>query len=145
MDPRSCESAVCRDYDPTLHRRRSITLPDEPAVTVNSAILLDPCTVYIVDAKSEFDHLFRESTGATVTVQIKSFASLAGACRPQVPKTVARLRQHDRPCICQKTRKQRDDVEVPHNRAAEHRRRRQGVGRTSAIFGKDRVRSKKHR
>ena len=43
---------------------------------------LDPSTVCIVDAKSEFG----ESTG--VVVQPKNFASSAGACRPHVPNVV---------------------------------------------------------
>ena len=65
------ESAMYRDYDPTLHGRRSIHLPDEPTVTAmkaDSAIL----TVEFTEAfppyaswtpqSALFDHFIREST-----------------------------------------------------------------------------------
>ena len=75
------ESPIYRDYDPTLHRRRSISLPDEPTVTVTEAdseIHLDLSTVCVVDAKkaqffTRFDNqsmdisLFRPSEHAGVT------------------------------------------------------------------------------
>ena len=60
------ESAVYQDYEPTLHRRKSISLPEEPTVTVmkaNSHLQIDQSTVCVIDAKSAFDHLVRESTG----------------------------------------------------------------------------------
>ena len=60
------ESAVYQDYEPSLHRRKSISLPVEPTVTVvkaDSHLQIDPSTVCIIDAKSAFDHLVRESTG----------------------------------------------------------------------------------
>ena len=67
-------------FDPTLHRRRSLNLPNEPTVTVivaDSAIHLDPSTIRIVDATSALDHWIRRM--ATVAAQLKNFASLAGA------------------------------------------------------------------
>ena len=54
MDPRVTKSAINRDYDPTLRRRRPINLGSEPTVTVkkaDSAMHLCPSTVCIVDAK----------------------------------------------------------------------------------------------
>ena len=60
------ESAVYQDYEPSLHRRKSIALPVEPTVTVmkaDSHLQIDPSTVCVIDAKSAFDHLIRESTG----------------------------------------------------------------------------------
>ena len=63
MSECTAESAVYRDYDPTLHRRRSITLPDEPTVTfmkADSAIHLDLSTVCIVDVQSAFDRVKQE-------------------------------------------------------------------------------------
>ena len=60
------ESAVYQDYEPSLHRRKSISLTAEPTVTVMKAdnhIQVDPSTVCVTDAKSAFDHLLRNSTG----------------------------------------------------------------------------------
>ena len=60
------ESAVYQDYELLLHRRKSISLPVEPTVTVMKAdnhLQIDPSTVCVIDAKSAFDHLVRESTG----------------------------------------------------------------------------------
>ena len=60
------ESAVYQDYEPSLHRRKSISLPVEPTVTVmkaDSHLQIDPSTVCVIDAKSAFDHLVRESAG----------------------------------------------------------------------------------
>ena len=60
------ESAVCQDYEPSLHRRKSAPFPAEPTVTVmkaDSHLQVDPPTVCVIDAKSAFDHLVRESTG----------------------------------------------------------------------------------
>ena len=60
------ESAVCQDYEPSLHRRKSISLPVEPTATVmkaDSHLQIDPYSVCVIDAKSAFDHLVRESTG----------------------------------------------------------------------------------
>ena len=56
------ESAVCQDCEPSLHRRKSISLPAEPTVTVmkaDSHLQIDPSTVCVIDAKSAFDHLVR--------------------------------------------------------------------------------------
>ena len=77
------ESPIYRDYDPTLHRRRSINQPDEPIVTVteaDSAIHLDLSTVCVVDAKKRISSLdsringwrtlFRPSEHAGVTCQM---------------------------------------------------------------------------
>ena len=44
------ESAVFQDYEPSLHRRKSISLPVEPTVTVmkaDSHLQMDPCTVCV--------------------------------------------------------------------------------------------------
>ena len=60
------ESAVYQDYEPSLHRRKSLPLPVEPTVTVmkaDSHLQVDPSTVCLIDAKSAFDHVVRESTG----------------------------------------------------------------------------------
>ena len=60
------ESALYQDYEPLLHRRKSTSLPVEPTVTVmtvDSHLQIDPSTVCVIDAKSAFDHLVRESTG----------------------------------------------------------------------------------
>ena len=60
------ESAVYQAYEPSLHRRKSISLPGEPAITVmkaDSHLQIDPSTVCVIDAKSAFDHMVRESTG----------------------------------------------------------------------------------
>ena len=60
------ESAVYQDYEPSLHRRKSVSLPVEPTVTVmeaDSHLQIDPSTVCVIDANSAFDHLVRESTG----------------------------------------------------------------------------------
>ena len=60
------ESPVYQDYEPSLHRRKSISLPVEPTVTVmkaDSHLQVDPSTVCVVDARSAFDHLVRASTG----------------------------------------------------------------------------------
>ena len=81
------ESPINRDYDPTLHRRRSINQPDEPIVTVteaDSAIHLDLSTVCVVDAKKRISSLdsringwrtlFRPSEHAGVTCQMSQGA-----------------------------------------------------------------------
>ena len=60
------ESAVYQEYEPSLHRRKSISLPIEPTVTVmkvDSHLQVDPSTVCVIDAKSVFDHLVRGSAG----------------------------------------------------------------------------------
>ena len=77
------ESPMYRDYDPTLHRRRSINLPDEPTVIVtkaDSAIHVDLSIVCVVDAKKRISSLdsringwrtlFRPSEHAGVTCQM---------------------------------------------------------------------------
>ena len=51
------ESAVYQDDEPSLHRRKSISLPVEPTVTVmkaDSHLQIDPSTVCVIDAKSAF-------------------------------------------------------------------------------------------
>ena len=58
------ESAVYQEHEPSLHQRKSISLPVEPTVTVmkaDSHLQIDPSTVCVIDAKSAFDHLVRES------------------------------------------------------------------------------------
>ena len=60
------ESAVCQDNEPSLHRRKLAPFPAEPTVTVmkaDSLLQVDPSTVCVIDAKSAFYHLIRESTG----------------------------------------------------------------------------------
>ena len=58
------ESALNQDYEPSLHRRKSILLPAEPTVTImkaDSHLQVDPSTVCVIDAKkSAFDHVVRE-------------------------------------------------------------------------------------
>ena len=59
-------TCVC---EPSLHRRKSASLPVAPTVTVMTAdsnLQIDPSTVCVVDAKSAFDHLVRESTGRSL-------------------------------------------------------------------------------
>ena len=54
------ESAVHQDSEPSLHRRKSKSLPIEPTVTVmkaDSRLQIVPSTVCVIDAKSAFDHL----------------------------------------------------------------------------------------
>ena len=61
------ESAVYQDYEPSLHRRKSISSPVDPTVTVmkaDSHLQVDPSTVCVIDAESAFGHLVRESTGS---------------------------------------------------------------------------------
>ena len=51
------ESAVYQDYEPSLHRRKSISLPVEPTVTVmkaDSHLQIDASTVCVIDAKKCF-------------------------------------------------------------------------------------------
>ena len=64
------ESAVYQDYEHSLHRRKSKSLPIEPTVTVmkaDSHLHIGPSTVCVIDAKSAFDHRVRESTGVADT------------------------------------------------------------------------------
>ena len=85
------ESAVYQDYEPTLHRRKSISLPTEPTVTVmkaDSHTQVDPSTVCDTDAKSAFHHLVRESTGGhcrrtaqELCVIRRSMQTLRARCR----------------------------------------------------------------
>ena len=45
------ESEVYQDYEPSLHRRKSISLPVEPTVTVmkvDSHLQIDPSTVRVM-------------------------------------------------------------------------------------------------
>ena len=60
------ESAIYHDYASTLNRRKSTPLPAELTLTVveaDSHLQVDPSMVGVIDAKSAFDHLVRESTG----------------------------------------------------------------------------------
>ena len=60
------ESAVYQDYEPSLHRRKSISLLVEPTSTVmkaDSHLQIDASTVCVIDAKSAFDYVVRELTG----------------------------------------------------------------------------------
>ena len=85
------ESAVYQDYEPSLHRRKSISLPVEPTVTVmkaDSHLQIDPSTVCVIDANSAFDHLVRESTGGhcrrtaqELCVIRRSMQTLRARCR----------------------------------------------------------------
>ena len=76
------ESPIYRDYDPTLHRRLSISLPDELTVTVteaDSAIHLDLPTACVVDAKkAQFFTRFENQ-------RMENFVSAVGACWRHVP------------------------------------------------------------
>ena len=53
------KSAVYQVYEPSLHRRKSISVPEEPTVTVMKAdrLIRTRCV------SCAFDHLVRESTG----------------------------------------------------------------------------------
>ena len=85
------ESAVYQDYEHSLHRRKSISLPAEPTVTVmkaDSHLQIDPSTACVIDAKSAFDHLVRESTGGhcrrtaqELCVIRRSMQTLRARCR----------------------------------------------------------------
>ena len=85
------DSAVYQDYDPSLHRRKSTTLPVEPTVTVmkaDSRLKVDPSTVCVINAKSAFEHLVRESTGGhcrrtaqELCVKRRSMQTLRARCR----------------------------------------------------------------
>ena len=85
------ESTVYQDYEPSLHRRRAISIPVEPTVTVmkaDSHLQVDPSTVCVIDAKSAFDHLARESTGGhcrrtaqELCVIRRSMQTLRARCR----------------------------------------------------------------
>ena len=78
------ESPIYRDYNPTLHRRRSINQPDEPIVTVteaDNAIHLDLSTVCVVDAKSAFLHSIRESTDGEFCFVRRSMQASRAKCR----------------------------------------------------------------
>ena len=85
------ESAVYHDYDPSLHQRKSITLPVEPTVTVmeaDSHLQVAPSTLCVIVAKSAFDHLVREPTGGhcrrtaqELCVIRRSMQTLRARCR----------------------------------------------------------------
>ena len=85
------ESAVYQDYEPSLHQRKSISLPVEPTVTVmkaDSHLQIDPSPVCVIDEKSAFDHLVRESTGGhcrrtaqELCVIRRSMQTLRARCR----------------------------------------------------------------
>ena len=71
------ESPVYQDYEPSLHRRKSISLPVEPTVTVmkaDSHLQVDPSTVCVIDAKSAFDHLVRSRQEVIADGQHKNYA-----------------------------------------------------------------------
>ena len=69
----------------------SISIPVEPTVTVmkvDSHLQVDPSTVCVIDAKSAFDHLVRESTGGhcrrtaqELCVIRRSMQTLRARCR----------------------------------------------------------------
>ena len=85
------ESAVYQDHEPSLHPRKSISIPVEPTVTVmkaDSRLQVDPSTVWVIDAKCAFDHLARESTGGhcrrtaqELCVIRRSMQTLRARCR----------------------------------------------------------------
>ena len=85
------ESAVYQDYEPSLHRRKSISITVEPTVTVmkaDSRLQVDPSMVCVIDAKSAFDHVARESTGGLrrrtaqeLCVIRRSMRTLRARCR----------------------------------------------------------------
>ena len=85
------ESTVYQEYEHSLHRRKSISLPAEPTVTVmkaDSRLQIDPSTVCVIDAKSVFDHLVRDSTGGhcrrtaqELCVIRRSMQALRARCR----------------------------------------------------------------
>ena len=85
------ESAVYQDYEHSLHRRNSISLPVELTVTVmkaDSHLQIDPSTVCVIDAESAFAHLVRESTGGhcrrtaqELCVIWRSMQTLRARCR----------------------------------------------------------------
>ena len=73
------ESAVYQDYDPSLHRRKSVSLPVEPTVTVmkaDSHLQVDPAKVCVIDAKSAFDGQPQE-----LCVIRRSMQTLRARCR----------------------------------------------------------------
>ena len=85
------ESTVYEDYEPSLHRRKSISLPVGPTVTAmkaDSHLQIDPSTACVIDAKSAFDHLVREPTGGhcrptaqELCVIRRSMQTLRARCR----------------------------------------------------------------
>ena len=85
------EWAVHQDYEPSLHRRKSKTLPIEPTVTVmkvDNHLQIDPSTVCVIDAKNAFDNLVRESMGGhcrrtaqELCVTRRSMLTLRARCR----------------------------------------------------------------
>ena len=82
---------VYQYYEPSPHRRKSVSLPVEPTVTVmkaDSHLQIDPSTVCVIDAKSAFGHLVRESTGGhgrrtaqELCVIRRSMQTLRARCR----------------------------------------------------------------
>ena len=85
------ESAVYQYYEPSLHRRKSISLPAQPTVTVmkaDSHLQIDPSTVCVIDAKCAFRSSVRESTGVhcrrtaqELCVIRRSMQTLRARCR----------------------------------------------------------------
>ena len=85
------ESAVYQDYEPSSQRRKSISLQVEHTVIVmkaDSHLQTDPSTVCVINAKSAFDHLVRESTGGhcrrtaqKMCVIRRSMQTLRARCR----------------------------------------------------------------
>ena len=58
------ESALYQDYDPSLHRRKSVTLPVEPTVTVmkaDSHVQVDPPTVCVSSMRKVPSIIWSES------------------------------------------------------------------------------------
>ena len=84
-----CEwiTAIYQDYEPSLHQGKSTLLPAEPTVTVMSRLTRPRC-VCVIDAKSAFDLLVRESTGGhcrrtaqELCVIRRSMQTLKARCR----------------------------------------------------------------
>ena len=79
------ESPIYRDYDPTLHRRRSISLPDGPTVTVTKARQCNsPRPVHCMRRGRQKAQFFTRFDNQ----RMDNFVSSVGACRRHVP-TVA--------------------------------------------------------
>ena len=58
------ESAVYQDYEPSLHRRKSISLPAEPTVTVmkaDSYLQIDPSTVCVSSMRKVLSVIWYET------------------------------------------------------------------------------------
>ena len=113
-DPWVLVSAIYQDCEPSLHRRKSASLPVAPTVTVMTAdsnLQIDPSTVCVVDAMSAFDHLVRESTGRSLQTES------AGVLRDQKEHANAEgemqmgtSRADGRRCLDEEAREQSNDL-----------------------------------